>query len=112
MGLNLACIVQRFLHDGAILGRGVSLGGARESSHHRLPPLSPSVPAQASSSKVGKLLDEHESSDDVEYHQLLKDYREAQADLSSTRLNVEMLHAEVDATHDALHFFITVVSKA
>ena len=83
---------------------GLSPGGAGESSHRRLPPPSPSVPAQPSGSKVGKSLKEHESSDDIEYHQLLKDYREAQVDLSSTRLNAEMLCAELDAMCDALHF--------
>ena len=57
---------------------GLSLSGARESS------------------------EEHESSDDIEYHQLLKDYREAQADLSSTRLNAETLRGELDTTRDAL----------
>ena len=31
-------------------------------------------------SEVAELLEEHESSDDIEYHQLLKDYHEAQAD--------------------------------
>ena len=67
---------------------GLSLSGARESS------------------------EEHESSDDIEYHQLLKDYREAQADLSSTRLNAEMLCLELDPMHDALHFSMTEVSKA
>jgi hypothetical protein len=61
---------------------------------------------------VGESLEERESLDDVEYHQLLKDYHEAQADLSSTRLNVEMLRAEVDATRDALHFSMNEVSKA
>jgi hypothetical protein len=91
---------------------GLSLGGAEELSHHRLPSLSPSVPAQPSSSEVGESLEERESLDDVEYHQLLKDYHEAQADLSSTRLNVEMLRAEVDAARDALHFSMNEVSKA
>ena len=33
-------------------------------------------------------------------------------DLSSTRLNAEMLCAELDAAHDALHFSMTEVSKA
>ena len=57
-------------------------------------------------------LEERESSDDVEYHQLLKDYHEAQVDLSSTRLHVEMLRAELDTSSDALHFSMTEVSKA
>ena len=91
---------------------GLSPGGARESYCHRLPPSSPSVPAQPSGSKVGESSEEHESSDNVEYHQLLKDYRETQVDLSSTRLNAEMLRAELDATRDALHFSMTEVSKA
>ena len=42
----------------------------------------------------------------------MKDYREAQADLSSTRLNTEMLGAELDAARDALDFSMTEVSKA
>ena len=83
---------------------GLSPGGAGESSRRRLPPLSLSVPAQPSGSEVGESSEEHESLDDVEYHQLLKDYHEAQADLSSTRLNTEMLRAELDAARDALHF--------
>ena len=56
--------------------------------------------------------EERESSDDIEYHQLLKDYCEAKADLSSTRLNAEMLRTEVDAMRDALHCSMTEVSKA
>ena len=102
MGLNLACIVQCFLHGGAIPGHGAFPGGARESSRHHLPPLSPSVPAQPSGSEVTKSSEEHESSDDVEYHQLLKDYHEVQEDLSSTMLNAKMLCGELDATRDAL----------
>ena len=81
---------------------GLYPGGARESSYHRLPPPSLSIPAQPTSSKVGKSSEERESSDDVEYHQLLKDYRDVQADLSLTRLNTETLHGELDATCDAL----------
>jgi len=110
MGLNLACIVQCFLHGSAILGHGLSPGGARESSHHRLPPLSPSVPAQPSGSKLGESSEEHESSDDIDYHQLLKHYREVQAVLSSTRLNIEMLHGELDTTRDALQVSNSEVS--
>ena len=91
---------------------GLSPGGAEESSHHRLLPLSPSVLAQPSGSEVGESSGERESSDDIEYHQLLKDYREAQADLSSIRLNAEMLRAKLDAARDALHFSMTEVSKA
>ena len=81
---------------------GLSPGGAGESSRRRLPPLSPSVPAQPSSSKVGKSSEERESLDDVEYHQLLKDYGEVQADLSSTRLNTKTLRGKLDAAHDVL----------
>jgi hypothetical protein len=61
---------------------------------------------------VGKSSEERESSDDVEYYQLLKDYHEAQVDLSLTRLNAKILHAQVDAERDALHFSMTEVSKA
>ena len=81
---------------------GLYPGGARESSYHRLPPPSLSVPAQPTSSKVGKSSEERESSDDIEYRQLLKDYREAQAELSSTKLNIEMLCGELDTARDAL----------
>ena len=70
---------------------GLSPGGAGESSSHRLPSLSPSVPAQPSGFELGESLEEHKSLDDVDYHQLLKDYHEVQAVLSSARLNVEML---------------------
>ena len=91
---------------------GLSPGGARESSHRRLPPPSPSIPAHPSGSEVGQSSQEHESSDNVNYRQLLKDYHEAQADLSSTRLNAMMLRAEVDAARDALHFSMTEVSNA
>ena len=83
---------------------GLSPSGARELSHRRLSSPSPSVLAQPSSSEMGESSEEHESSDDVEYHQLLKDYHEAQADLSSTKLNIEMLRVELDAAHDTLHF--------
>ena len=81
---------------------GLSLGGAGESSHHDLLPSSQSVPAQPSSSKVGESSEDHESLDNVEDHQLLKDYREVQADLSSTRLNAETLRDELDAARDAV----------
>jgi len=91
---------------------GLSPGGAREPSHRRLPPLSPTIPTQPSGSEVGESSKERESSDDVEYHQLLKDYGEAQVDFSSTRLNAKMLPGELDATRDALHFSMTKVSKA
>ena len=111
MGLNLACIVQRFLHGSAIPGRGAFPGGARESSRHHLPPLSPSVPAQPSGSKVGESPEERESSDDVEYHQLLKDYCEVQVDLSSTKLNAKTLCGELDAVRDALQASKNLVSQ-
>ena len=91
---------------------GLSPGGVGELSRRCLPPSRASVPTQPSGSEVGESSEEHESSDDVEYRQLLKDYREAQADLSSTRLNAEMLLAELDVARDALHFSITEVSKA
>ena len=112
MGLNLACIVQRFLHGGAILVHGAFLGGARESSRHRLPPPSLSIPTWPSGSKVGKSSEECESSDDVNYHQLLKDYCEAQADLSSTRLNVKTLRGELDSARDALQASKNLASQA
>ena len=60
---------------------------------------------------MGESLEECESSDDIEYCQLLKDYNEAQADLSSTRLNAEKLRAKLDAAHDAINFFVTEASK-
>jgi hypothetical protein len=103
MGLNLACIVQHFLHGGAIPGHGVFPRGAIELSHHCLLPSSPSVPAQPSGSKVGDSSEERESLDDIDYHQLLKDYREVQTVLSLTKLNVKMLHGELDAARDTLH---------
>ena len=90
---------------------GLSPGGARESSHRRLPPLSPSVLAQPSSSKVGESLEEHESSNNVEYHQLFKDYREVQADLSSTRPNAKTLRGELDVVRDALQASKNLASR-
>ena len=90
---------------------GLSPGGVRESSHRRLPPLSPSVPAQPSSCEVGESSEEHESSNDVDCHQLLKDYHEVQAVLSSTRLNSEMLCSELDASCDAPEASMTEFSK-
>ena len=81
---------------------GLSLGGAGESSYCRLPLPSLFVPTQPSCSEVAELLEEHESSDNVEYRQLLKDYYEVQAVLSLTRLNTKMLHGELDAARDAL----------
>ena len=80
----------------------LSPGGAGESSHHRLPPPRLSVLAQPSGSEVDESSEEHESSDGIEYYQLLKDYREVQADLSSTRLNAETLRDELDAARDAV----------
>ena len=44
------------------------------------------------------------------YHQLLKNYREVQGDLSSTRLNAETLCGELDATRDALEASKNLVS--
>ena len=89
MGLNLDCIVQRFLHGGGIPGHGAFPDGSGESSRCRLPPPSPSVPAQPSGSEVGESSEEGESSHDKDYHQLLKDYHEVQAVLSLTRLNAD-----------------------
>jgi hypothetical protein len=66
MGLNLACIVQRFLYDGAILDRGASPDVAGESSHRRLLPPSQCVPTQPSGSEVGESSEEHEYSDNVD----------------------------------------------
>jgi hypothetical protein len=81
---------------------GLSPCGAEESSHHRLSPPRPSIPAQPSSSEVDKLSEECKSSDDVDYRQLLKDYREVQVVLSLTRLNTEMIRSEQDAMRDTL----------
>jgi len=81
---------------------GLSPSGVGESSRRPLPPPSPSIPAQPSSSKVG------ESSDDVEYCQLLKDYHNVQVDLSSTRLNTETLRGELDISRDARQASMTV----
>jgi hypothetical protein len=60
---------------------------------------------------VGESSEERESSDDVEYCQLLKDYHEVQANLSSTRLNAETLRDELDATHDVLQASKNLVSQ-
>jgi hypothetical protein len=68
----------------------LSPGGAKESSHHRLPQPSSSVPAHPSSPEVGESSEERKSLDDINYYQLLKDYCEVQAVLSSTRLNAEI----------------------
>ena len=51
---------------------------------------------------MGESSEERESSNDVAYHQLLKDYHKVQVLLSSSRLNTEMLCIELDAAHDAL----------
>jgi len=61
---------------------------------------------------VGESSEEHESSDDVEYCQLLKDYHEVQADLSSTRLNAEMLCDDLDIAHEALQASKNLASQA
>jgi hypothetical protein len=91
---------------------GLSLGATVELSRRRLPAPSPSIAAQPSGSEVGESSEECESSDDVEYHQLLKDYHEVQADLSSTRLNAETLCGELDASRDALQASKNLVSQA
>ena len=91
---------------------GLSPGGAGESSHHRLLPPSPSVPAQPSGSKVGESSEVRESSDYVEYHQLLKDYCEVHMDWSSTRLNAKMLRGELDVACDALQASKNLASQA
>ena len=70
----------------------------------------PSLAVGLSPDGARESLEDHESLDDVEYHQLLKDYHKAQANLSSTRLNAEMLRAELEATRNALHFSMTEVS--
>ena len=90
---------------------GHSPGGVGQSSRRRLPPPIPSIPTQSSSSKVDKSSEEHESSNDVDYHQLLKDYHEVQAVLSATRLNVKMLHGQLDASRDTLQASMTEFSK-
>jgi uncharacterized protein YqgQ len=91
---------------------GLSSSGAGESSRHLLLPPSPSVPTQPSGYEVGESSKEHESSDDVDYRQLLKDYRGVQAALSSTRLNAEMLRGELDIMHDAHQVSKNEVSQA
>ena len=42
----------------------------------------------------------------------MKDYREVQADLSSTRLNAETLRGELDAVRDALQASKNLASQA
>ena len=61
---------------------------------------------------MDKSSEEHESSNYVNYHQLLNDYREAQEDLSSTRLNAEMLRGEMDAMRNALQASKNLDSQA
>ena len=61
---------------------------------------------------MGESLEEHESLDNVEYHQLLNNYREAQVDLSSTRIDIEMLRGELDAARDALQASKNLASQA
>ena len=96
LGLNLSCIVQRFLHGGAAPRRGASTGGAEESSRHRSPPPSPSVPTQSSSSKVG------ESSGDEKYRKLLKHYHKVRAALCASRLHADMLRSDLVAMRATL----------
>ena len=62
--------------------------------------------------EVGELSEEHKYSDDVDYHQLLKDYHKVQALLSSSRLNPEMLRGELDTTRDAFQVFENEASQA
>ena len=75
---------------------GLPTGGARESSHRRSPPPSPSVPAQLSGSEVG------ESSGDEKYRKLLKHYHEVRALLCASRLHADMLLGDLVATSAAL----------
>ena len=91
---------------------GLSLSGAGESSHRRLPPSSLSIPSQPSGFEVGELSEQREYSDVVDYGQLLKDYHKVQVLLSPSRLNTEMLHGELDATCDALHVSEKEASQA
>ena len=93
--------MQRFPHGGATPIVELPTGGVGESSRCRSPLSSLSVPAQPFGSEVGESLEAHQYSNDVDYHQLLKDYRKVQA-LSSSRLNAEMLRGELDAAHDTL----------
>ena len=85
---------------------------AGESSHRCSPLPSSCVLAQPSGSEVGESSEEHESSNDVDYHQLLKDYSKIQPLLSSSRLNTEMLRGELDAMHDALQVSKNDASQA
>ena len=54
---------------------------------------------------MGESLEEHEYSDDADYHQLLKDYRKVQALLSSSRLNAKMLRGEIEVACDAVGIY-------
>jgi hypothetical protein len=75
---------------------GLPTSGAGDSSHHRLPPSSPSVPAQPSGSEVG------ESSGDKTYHKLLKHYHEIRALLCVSRLHADMLCHDLVAARATL----------
>jgi hypothetical protein len=68
-------------------------------------------PTQPSGSKVDESSEKHEYSDDVDYHQILKDYHKVQVLLSSSRLNAEMLHGELDAACDALQVYENEASQ-
>ena len=72
---------------------GLPTGGARESSCHRLPLPNPSVPAQPSTSEVGK------SSSDEKYRKLLKHYDEVRVLLCASRLHANMLRIDLVAAH-------------
>jgi hypothetical protein len=75
---------------------GLSTSGARELSHRRSPPPSPSIPTQPSGSEVG------ESSGDKKHHKLLKHFHEIQALLCVSRLDADMLLGDLVAAHVAL----------
>jgi len=91
---------------------GLPPGVAEESSHRRSSLPSPCVPTQPSGSEVGESSEERKYSDDIDYHQLLKDYHKVQALLSSSRLNAEMLRGELDTARDALKVFENEASLA
>ena len=75
---------------------GLSPDGARESSRRRLPPPSPSVPAQPSGSEVGKSLG------DDKYHKVLKHYHKVRALLCASRLHADMLLGDLVAARVTL----------
>ena len=102
MGLNLACIVQCFFHGSTIPSHGAFPRWCQRVIPSSLVAAEPVYPRKPSGSEVGELLEEHESLDNMEYRQLLKDYHEVLADLSSTKLNAETLPGKLDATCDAL----------